>query len=77
MYYNVELVHIYIWSKAKLLFCACRNQNRPFLLFLSLPHVHTPLFISKQFAGKSKHGVYGDNVEEVDWMIGERNLKLV
>lgn len=48
-----------------------RNQNRPFLLFLSLPHVHIPLFISKQFAGKSKHGLYGDNVEEVDWMIGK------
>ncbi|KAI5628609.1 arylsulfatase D, partial [Silurus asotus] len=47
-----------------------RNQNRPFLLFLSLPHVHTPLLISEQFAGKSKHGLYGDMVEEVDWMIG-------
>lgn len=42
------------------------------MLFLSLPHVHTPLFVSEQFAGKSKHGPYGDNVEEVDWMIGER-----
>ncbi|MCJ8732133.1 hypothetical protein PDJAM_G00207370 [Pangasius djambal] len=53
-----------------------RNQNRPFLLFLSLPHVHTPLFISKQFAGKSKHGLYGDNVEEADWLIG-RMVKTV
>lgn len=53
-----------------------RNQNRPFLLFLSLPHVHTPLLISKQFAGKSKHGLYGDIVEEVDWMIG-RMVKIV
>lgn len=42
------------------------------MLFLSLPQVHMPLFVSEQFAGKSKHGPYGDNVEEVDWMIGER-----
>ncbi|XP_062862059.1 arylsulfatase D isoform X2 [Trichomycterus rosablanca] len=53
-----------------------RNQNRPFLLFLSLPHVHTPLAISKQFTGKSKHGLYGDNIEEVDWMIG-RMMKTI
>lgn len=49
-----------------------RNADRPFLLFLSLAHVHTPLFSSPGFAGKSRHGLYGDNVEEVDYMIGER-----
>ncbi|KAL2081695.1 hypothetical protein ACEWY4_023548 [Coilia grayii] len=47
-----------------------RNQHKPFMLFLSLAHVHTPLFISNDFAGKSRNGLYGDNVEEVDWMIG-------
>ncbi|KAG9349353.1 hypothetical protein JZ751_027796 [Albula glossodonta] len=47
-----------------------RHQYKPFLLFLSLAHVHTPLFISEGFAGKSKHGWYGDNVEEVDWIVG-------
>ncbi|XP_023673225.1 arylsulfatase D [Paramormyrops kingsleyae] len=47
-----------------------RNQQNPFLLFLSLVHVHTPLFMSESFVGKSKHGLYGDNVEEADWMIG-------
>ncbi|ROL48903.1 Arylsulfatase D [Anabarilius grahami] len=46
------------------------ERDGPFLLFLSLAHVHTPLFVSEGFAGKSKHGLYGDNVEEVDWMIG-------
>ncbi len=48
-----------------------RHRDRPFLLFLSLAHVHTPLFVSEGFAGKSKHGLYGDNVEEADWMIGK------
>ncbi|XP_028846185.1 arylsulfatase D isoform X2 [Denticeps clupeoides] len=47
-----------------------RNQHKPFLLFLSLAHVHTPLFKSKGFAGKSRNGLYGDNVEEADWMMG-------
>jgi len=49
-----------------------RHRDGPFLLFLSFAHVHTPLFVSERFAGKSKHGLYGDNVEEVDWMVGKR-----
>ncbi|KAM4608594.1 arylsulfatase D [Polymixia lowei] len=48
-----------------------RNADRPFLLFLSLAHIHTPLFRTPAFAGRSHHGRYGDNMEEVDWIIGE------
>jgi membrane-anchored protein YejM (alkaline phosphatase superfamily) len=36
----------------------------------------------KEFVGKSKGGSYGDNVEEMDWSVGEvmkelENLKLL
>ncbi|XP_011733360.1 steryl-sulfatase isoform X1 [Macaca nemestrina] len=48
-----------------------RNTETPFLLVLSYLHVHTALFSSKDFAGKSKHGVYGDAVEEMDWSVGQ------
>ncbi|CAK6978208.1 arylsulfatase D [Scomber scombrus] len=48
-----------------------RNADRPFLLFFSLAHIHTPLFKTPAFAGKSRHGRYGDNIEEVDWLIGK------
>jgi arylsulfatase A len=34
-----------------------------------MPHV--PLFASKDFAGKSPRGIYGDVVEELDWGVGE------
>lgn len=37
---------------------------------MSYLHVHTALFSSKDFAGKSKHGAYGDAVEEMDWSVG-------
>uniref|UniRef100_A0A6J0T944 Arylsulfatase D-like n=1 Tax=Pogona vitticeps TaxID=103695 RepID=A0A6J0T944_9SAUR len=47
-----------------------RNKQGPFLLFFSFLHVHTPLVTMENFTGKSKHGLYGDNVEEMDWMIG-------
>ncbi|XP_043928382.1 arylsulfatase H-like isoform X2 [Protopterus annectens] len=48
-----------------------RNKERPFLLYFSFMHVHTPLSEDKRFAGKSKYGQYGDTVEEMDWIIGE------
>uniref|UniRef100_A0A8C6S599 Arylsulfatase D n=1 Tax=Neogobius melanostomus TaxID=47308 RepID=A0A8C6S599_9GOBI len=48
-----------------------RNKDRPFLLFFSLAHIHTPLFTNPQFMGKSRHGLYGDNLEEVDWIVGQ------
>jgi arylsulfatase A len=34
-----------------------------------MPHV--PLFASEKFKGKSKHGLYGDAIEEIDWSTGE------
>ncbi|KAF1645522.1 Arylsulfatase D, partial [Eudyptes chrysocome] len=48
-----------------------RNRHGPFLLFVSFLHVHTPLFTTAKFLGKSRHGLYGDNVEEMDWMVGK------
>nr|XP_057938176.1 arylsulfatase H [Doryrhamphus excisus] len=48
-----------------------RNAHHPFLLFFSLIHIHTPLFNTPAFAGKSRHGRYGDNMEELDWIVGE------
>nr|XP_020140586.1 LOW QUALITY PROTEIN: arylsulfatase E [Microcebus murinus] len=48
-----------------------RNKQRPFLLLVSFLHVHTPLVTTENFLGKSLHGLYGDNVEEMDWMVGQ------
>ena len=45
-------------------------QSEPFLLVISFVHVHTALFVSKEFAGSSKHGIYGDAVQEMDWSVG-------
>jgi arylsulfatase A len=44
-----------------------------------MPHTfpHIPLGASDRFRGKSKQGLYGDVIEEVDWSVGEvlRELK--
>ena len=48
-----------------------KNREKPFFLFMSYAKVHTSLFASPQFQGHSVHGRYGDNVEEMDWSVGE------
>ncbi|XP_063161120.1 arylsulfatase D-like [Candoia aspera] len=48
-----------------------RKKQGPFLLLVSFLHVHTPLVTTENFTGKSNHGLYGDNVEEMDWMVGK------
>ncbi|XP_072599689.1 steryl-sulfatase isoform X3 [Vulpes vulpes] len=48
-----------------------RNAGTPFLLLLSYLHVHTALFSSPDFAGRSQHGAYGDAAEELDWSVGQ------
>jgi arylsulfatase A-like enzyme len=47
-----------------------RNKDRPFFLYVphSMPHV--PLFVSRKFVGKTKRGLYGDVIEEIDWSVG-------
>ncbi len=48
-----------------------QHQAEPF--FLYVPHImpHVPIFASDQFRGKSKFGLYGDVIEELDWSVGE------
>ncbi len=46
------------------------SKNRPFFLYLAHTFPHTPLACAPPFLGKSKGGLYGDCVEEVDWSVG-------
>ena len=48
-----------------------RNKQQPFLLYMPFVKVHPVLFTSPAFEGVSKNGRYGDNVEEMDWSVGE------
>lgn len=48
-----------------------RNKEKPFFLYLAHAMPHIPLFVSERFRGKSKRGLYGDVVMELDWSCGE------
>jgi arylsulfatase A-like enzyme len=49
------------------------NQHKNEKFFLYLPHsmVHIPLGVSEKFRGKSKQGMFGDVMMEIDWSVGE------
>lgn len=43
-----------------------RNRDRPFFLYLPHTMPHVPQYASGRFAGRSRGGLYGDTVEEID-----------
>lgn len=53
-----------------------RNKNNPFFLYVPHPQPHVPLFVSDKFKGKSKRGLYGDVIMEIDWSVGQINQAL-
>lgn len=48
-----------------------RNQSRPFFLYLAHSMPHVPLHVNPAFQGKSKGGIYGDVIEELDASVGK------
>jgi arylsulfatase A-like enzyme len=48
-----------------------QHKNEHFFLYLPHSMVHIPLGVSDKFRGKSKQGLYGDVMMEVDWSVGE------
>jgi len=46
-------------------------HKKPFFLYMAYVKVHTALFTLPENAGRSRHGAYGDNVEELDWSVGK------
>ena len=53
-----------------------KNKKRPFFIYLAHPMPHVPLFVSDKFKGKSKQGLYGDVMMEIDWSVGQILQKL-
>eukprot|EP00903_Cladosiphon_okamuranus_P004146 g4144.t1 len=47
-----------------------RSEDQPFFLYLAHVMPHTKLAVSKEFKGKSKAGLYGDVIEELDYNVG-------
>ncbi len=47
------------------------NKDTSFFLYLAHNMPHVPIYPSGEFKGKSKGGIYGDVIEELDWSVGQ------
>jgi arylsulfatase len=47
-----------------------RNRRKPFFAYIPHPMPHVPINASAAFRGKSKQGLYGDVIQEVDYHVG-------
>lgn len=47
------------------------HKKEQFFLYFPQSMVHIPLGVSEKFRGKSKQGLYGDVMMEIDWSVGE------
>jgi arylsulfatase A len=68
---NPDQTQLTTWYTERSVKFIKENKDRPFFLYLphSMPHV--PLFVSDKFKGKSKRGLYGDVIMEIDWSVGQ------
>jgi len=48
-----------------------QHKDQPFFLYVPHTMPHVPLHVSDKFKGKSKTGLYGDVIMEIDWSVGQ------
>lgn len=47
------------------------EKQNPFFLYMATTHIHHPFTPGKNFQGKSDAELYGDFIQELDWMVGQ------
>lgn len=47
------------------------KEKKPFFLYLAHTMPHIPIFTTDEFKGKSRAGLYGDCIEEIDYYTGQ------
>jgi arylsulfatase A-like enzyme len=47
------------------------HRDQPFFLYVAHAMPHVPLFVSSKYKGKTRLGLYGDVIAEIDWSVGQ------
>jgi arylsulfatase A len=68
---NPDQTQLVTWYTARAVKFIEKNKDKPFFLYVPHAMPHVPLFVSDRHKGKSKAGLYGDVIEEIDWSVGE------
>ena len=68
---ETEQTQLTTWYTERAVSFIDRNAQKPFFLYVPHSMVHVPLYVSERFKGKSRAGLFGDVVMEVDWSVGQ------
>lgn len=66
-----DLNHLTTWYTERAVKFIEKNKSHPFFLEVAQSMPHVPLGVSDKFRGKTKRGLYGDVIEEIDWSVGQ------
>ena len=69
--YNPDQSKLTTWYTERAVKFIEKNKERPFFLYVAHNMPHVPLFVSEKFKGRSKRGLYGDVIMEIDWSVGQ------
>ncbi len=69
--HNPDQAQLTTWYTERAVKFIDKNKEQPFFLYLAHTMPHVPLFVSDKFKGKSKRGLYGDVIMEIDWSVGQ------
>jgi arylsulfatase A len=69
--YNPDQTKLTTWYTERAVKFIEANKDRPFFVYLPHSMVHVPLHVSDKFKGKSRQGLFGDVVMEIDWSVGQ------
>jgi arylsulfatase A-like enzyme len=68
---NPDQTQLTTWYTERAVRFIEKNKAQPFFLYVAHNMPHVPLHVSDKFKGKSKQGLYGDVIMEIDWSVGE------
>jgi len=74
--FNPDQTKLTTWYTEHALDFITKNKDNRFYLYVAHAMPHVPLYVSDKFKGKSRRGLYGDVMEEVDWSVGQILQKL-
>src|SRR5438132_2353368 len=69
--YNPDQSRLTTWYTERAVRFIEQNKDRPFFLYVPHTMPHVPLHVSDKFKDKSKQGLYGDVIMEIDWSVGQ------